>query len=108
MLKRAIYGAVPTKSVAFKAARDGKITRAELKCAAITITSLGPLGGPVTTRSGQRRPKQDHRTTRRAWRSGGGMNLFSSFDHRIIDGADAAEFIQKVRAMLQHLVSLFI
>ena len=36
------------------------------------------------------------------------MNLSSSFDHRVVDGADAAEFIQRIRAMLEHPATLFL
>ena len=35
------------------------------------------------------------------------MNLSSSFDHRVVDGYDAAEFIQRVKAMLEHPATLF-
>jgi 2-oxoisovalerate dehydrogenase E2 component (dihydrolipoyl transacylase) len=36
------------------------------------------------------------------------MNLSSSFDHRVVDGAVAAAFIQRVRALLEHPATLFI
>ncbi len=35
------------------------------------------------------------------------MNLSSSFDHRVVDGYDAAEFIQKIKALLEHPATLF-
>jgi 2-oxoisovalerate dehydrogenase E2 component (dihydrolipoyl transacylase) len=35
------------------------------------------------------------------------MNLSSSFDHRIVDGYDAAEFIQKIKGLLEHPATLF-
>ena len=35
------------------------------------------------------------------------MNISSSFDHRIVDGYDAAEFIQKVKGLLEHPATLF-
>lgn len=35
------------------------------------------------------------------------INLSSSFDHRVVDGFDAAEFIQRVKAMLEHPATLF-
>jgi 2-oxoisovalerate dehydrogenase E2 component (dihydrolipoyl transacylase) len=35
------------------------------------------------------------------------MNLSSSFDHRVVDGYDAAEFIQRVKALLEHPALLF-
>jgi 2-oxoisovalerate dehydrogenase E2 component (dihydrolipoyl transacylase) len=36
------------------------------------------------------------------------MNLSSSFDHRVVDGMDAAEFIQAVRALLEAPAMLFV
>lgn len=36
------------------------------------------------------------------------MNLSSSFDHRIVDGFDAASFIQRIKALLEHPAMLFI
>jgi 2-oxoisovalerate dehydrogenase E2 component (dihydrolipoyl transacylase) len=36
------------------------------------------------------------------------MNLSSSFDHRVVDGADAAGFIQRIRELLEHPALLFI
>jgi len=36
------------------------------------------------------------------------MNLSSSFDHRVVDGADAARFIQAVRARLEVPALLFL
>jgi 2-oxoisovalerate dehydrogenase E2 component (dihydrolipoyl transacylase) len=36
------------------------------------------------------------------------MNLSSSFDHRVVDGYDAAAFIQRVKGMLEHPAALFI
>ena len=36
------------------------------------------------------------------------MNLSSSFDHRVVDGYDAAEFIQRVKGLLEHPATLFI
>ena len=35
------------------------------------------------------------------------MNLSSSFDHRIVDGWDAANFIQRVKALLEHPALMF-
>ena len=35
------------------------------------------------------------------------MNLSSSFDHRVVDGYDAAEFIQKLKVLLEHPATLF-
>ena len=36
------------------------------------------------------------------------MNLSSSFDHRVVDGADAAAFIQRVRELIEHPATLFV
>lgn len=99
------------------AARDGKATREELTGSTITVTSLGPLGGVVTTPV-INRPEvaiigPNKIVERPVVRSGQVvvrkmMNLSSSFDHRVVDGADAAEFIQRIRAVLEHPATLFI
>ena len=92
------------------AARSGKATREELSGSTITITSLGPLGGIITT------PVINHPEVaiigpnkiveRPVFRDGlvvarKLMNLSSSFDHRVVDGMDAAEFVQAIRGMLE-------
>ena len=97
-------------------ARSGKGTKDDLSGSTITVTSLGPLGGIVTT------PVINHPEVaiigpnkivdRPVVRHGQiavrkMMNLSSSFDHRVVDGYDAAEFIQKVKAMLEHPATLF-
>jgi 2-oxoisovalerate dehydrogenase E2 component (dihydrolipoyl transacylase) len=100
-----------------KAARDGKATKDELSGSTITITSLGAIGGLVTTpvinlpetaiigvNKMQELPRFD---------DGGRvvpkklMNLSSSFDHRIVDGYDAAVLIQRVKAYLENPATLF-
>ena len=98
------------------AARENKATKDELTGSTITITSLGPLGGLVTT------PVINHPEVaivgpnaildRPVVRGGvivvrKMMNLSSSFDHRVVDGYDAAEFIQRVKALLEHPALLF-
>ncbi len=97
-------------------ARDGKAARDELIGSTITVSSLGPLGGIVSTpvinppevaivgvnkiverpvvRAGQIAIRKM-------------MNLSSSFDHRIIDGWDAASFIQAIKASLEQPATLF-
>ncbi|MED5622116.1 dihydrolipoamide acetyltransferase family protein [Ideonella sp. BN130291] len=100
-----------------EAARTGKASREELSGSTITITSLGALGGIVTT------PVINHpevaiigvnRIVERPMIRGGAvvarqmMNLSSSFDHRVVDGMDAAEFIQAIRAMLESPAMLFV
>jgi 2-oxoisovalerate dehydrogenase E2 component (dihydrolipoyl transacylase) len=100
-----------------EAARTGKAARDELSGSTITITSLGPLGGIVST------PVINHpevaivgvnRILERPVVKNGGlvprklMNLSSSFDHRVIDGMVAAEFIQTVRGYLESPATLFV
>ena len=100
-----------------EAAREGKATRDELTGGTITVTSLGPLGGVVTTPIINRPQvaiigpnkitekvvlENGQVTTRKV------MNLSSSYDHRVVDGYDAADFIQKIKAMLEHPATLFL
>jgi 2-oxoisovalerate dehydrogenase E2 component (dihydrolipoyl transacylase) len=100
-----------------EAARSGKATREELSGSTITITSLGALGGIVTT------PVINHpevaivginRMVERPMMGGGAvvarqmMNLSSSFDHRVVDGLHAAEFVQRIRAYLECPATLFV
>jgi 2-oxoisovalerate dehydrogenase E2 component (dihydrolipoyl transacylase) len=100
-----------------EAARSGKALREELSGSTITITSLGPLGGIVST------PVINHpevaivgvnrMVDRPVVRNGGlvarkMMNLSSSFDHRVIDGMVAAEFIQAIRGYLECPATLFV
>ncbi|MDX3901398.1 MAG: dihydrolipoamide acetyltransferase family protein [Sphingobium sp.] len=99
-----------------KAARDGSAAREELSGSTITITSLGPLGGVVTT------PVINHpevaiigpnKLIERPIVSGSFvtvrkmMNISSSFDHRIVDGYDAASFIQRLKRLLEHPALIF-
>ncbi|MEP7300386.1 MAG: dihydrolipoamide acetyltransferase family protein [Caldimonas sp.] len=98
-------------------ARGGRMSRDELIGSTITITSLGALGGIVTT------PVINHPEVaivgvnriveRPMFRSGAVvprllMNLSSSFDHRIVDGIDAARFVQALRGFLEAPATLFI
>ena len=99
------------------AARSGSATREELSGSTITLSSLGPLGGIAST------PVINHpevaivgvnRIVERLALRGGTvvarqtMNLSSSFDHRVVDGMDAARFIQAVRATLETPALLFV
>jgi 2-oxoisovalerate dehydrogenase E2 component (dihydrolipoyl transacylase) len=98
------------------AARDGKATRDELSGSTITITSLGPMGGIVSTPV-INRPEVAivgvNKIVERPMVRGGQivirkmMNLSSSFDHRVVDGWDAAEFIQRIRGLLEQPATLF-
>lgn len=100
-----------------EAARASKAAREELSGSTITITSLGPLGGIVTT------PVINHpevaivgvnRIVERPMVRDGAvvirkmMNLSSSFDHRVVDGMDAAQFIQAIRGLLECPALLFV
>ncbi|MBI3678779.1 MAG: 2-oxo acid dehydrogenase subunit E2 [Proteobacteria bacterium] len=97
-------------------AREGKASREELSGSTITITSLGTLGGVVTTPV-INRPEVaiigPNAIVERPVVQGGQivvrkmMNLSSSFDHRVVDGYDAALFIQRVKALLEHPAMLF-
>jgi 2-oxoisovalerate dehydrogenase E2 component (dihydrolipoyl transacylase) len=99
-----------------EAARDGTAKRDELSGSTITITSLGPMGGIVTTPV-INSPEVaivgiNKIAIRPVWRQAAFeprkmMNLSSSFDHRIIDGWDAAEFIQRLRALLEAPARIF-
>ena len=99
------------------AARSGKIVRQELSGSTITITSLGRLGGIVSTpvinypevaivgvnRIVLRPAIRDGAVVARQM-----MNLSSSFDHRVVDGAQAAGFVQSLRGHLEHPATQFI
>ncbi|WP_089177353.1 dihydrolipoamide acetyltransferase family protein [Bosea sp. AS-1] len=97
--------------------RDGTATRDELTGSTITITSLGALGGIATTpvinypevaivgvNKMVVRPVWDGTTfvPRKM------MNLSSSFDHRVIDGWDAAVFVQRLKELLENPATLFV
>ncbi|WP_028745709.1 dihydrolipoamide acetyltransferase family protein [Rhizobium mesoamericanum] len=100
-----------------EAARTGTATRDELGGSTITVSSLGALGGIVST------PVINHpevaivgvnKIAVRPAFDGTQfvprkmMNLSSSFDHRIIDGWDAATFVQRVRVLLETPALIFI
>ncbi len=98
-------------------ARDGKATRDELSGSTITISSLGALGGIVSTPVinhpevaivGVNRIVERPMFVNAAVVARRLMNLSSSFDHRVVDGHDAAEFIQRVRRLLEVPAALFI
>ena len=100
-----------------EAARNGKATREELTGSTLTITSLGTLGGIVSTpvinhpevaivgvnRMAERPVIKNGQIVVRQM-----MNLSSSFDHRVVDGMDAARFIQCVRGWLEAPATLFV
>ncbi|SFA85871.1 2-oxoisovalerate dehydrogenase E2 component (dihydrolipoyl transacylase) [Pseudomonas sp. NFIX10] len=99
------------------AARTGKASRDELSGSTITLTSLGALGGIVSTpvlnlpevaivgvNKIVERPMviKGQIVIRKM------MNLSSSFDHRVVDGMDAAQFIQALRGLLEQPATLFV
>jgi 2-oxoisovalerate dehydrogenase E2 component (dihydrolipoyl transacylase) len=98
-------------------ARSNKATREELTGSTITVTSLGKLGGIASTpiinapevaiiglNKAIERPVVHHGAVavRRI------MNLSSSFDHRFVDGYDAAAMIQALKELLEHPATIFI
>jgi len=100
-----------------EASRAGRVTRDELTGSTITITSLGAIGGIVST------PVINHpevaivgvnRIVERPMMRRGAvvprqmMNLSSSFDHRVVDGVPAAEFVQAIRGLLENPATLFV
>ena len=100
-----------------EAARNNSAKKDELSGSTITVTSLGRLGGIVSTpvinlpevaiigvnRAVERPVVVDGQVAVRLM-----MNLSSSFDHRFVDGYDAAAMIQAVREMLEHPATIFI
>jgi 2-oxoisovalerate dehydrogenase E2 component (dihydrolipoyl transacylase) len=100
-----------------EAARHGKAEREVLSGSTITLTSLGALGGIASTpvlnlpevaivgvnRMVERPVVVNGQIVIRKM-----MNLSSSFDHRVVDGMDAARFIQAVRHLLEQPATLFI
>lgn len=104
-----------------EAARSGAATSAELGGSTLTLTSLGPLGGIVTTPIVNRpevaiigpnkiveRPVfVADALGRDELRRAKLMNLSISCDHRVVDGWDAASFVQAVKALLETPVRLF-
>ena len=100
-----------------EAAKAGTAARDELSGSTVTITSLGALGGVVTT------PVINHpevaivgvnkMMVRPVWDGtqfipSKMMNLSSSFDHRVIDGWDAAVFIQRLKALMETPALIFV
>jgi len=100
-----------------ESARNGKATREELTGSTITVTSLGKLGGIASTpvinapevaiigvNKAVERPVvlNGAITVRRI------MNLSSSFDHRFVDGFDAAAMIQALKERLEHPATIFL
>ncbi len=98
-------------------ARGGKAPREELSGSTITLTSLGALGGiastPVINHPEVAIVGVNRMVERPMFRNGQVvarqlMNLSSSFDHRVVDGMHAAQFIQAMRALLETPALLFV
>jgi 2-oxoisovalerate dehydrogenase E2 component (dihydrolipoyl transacylase) len=99
------------------AARDNSAKKSDLSGSTITITSLGKLGGIVSTpvinspevaiigvnKAVERPVVFNGQVAVRLM-----MNLSSSFDHRFVDGYDAAAMIQRIREMLEHPATIFL
>jgi 2-oxoisovalerate dehydrogenase E2 component (dihydrolipoyl transacylase) len=102
---------------ATEAARDNSATKSDLTGGTITITSLGKLGGIASTpvinlpevgiigvnRAVERPMVFNGQIAVRLM-----MNLSSSFDHRFVDGYDAAAMIQRIKEMLEHPATIFL
>jgi len=100
-----------------EAAKNNTAKKNELSGSTITITSLGRLGGIVSTpvinmpevaiigvnKAVERPVVVDGQIEVRLM-----MNLSSSFDHRFVDGYDAAAMIQQVKELLEHPATIFI
>jgi 2-oxoisovalerate dehydrogenase E2 component (dihydrolipoyl transacylase) len=100
-----------------QAAKDNSAKKEELGGSTITITSLGKLGGIVSTpvinlpevaiigvnRAVERPVVVNGQVAVRLM-----MNLSSSFDHRFVDGYDAAAMIQSIKEMLEHPATIFL
>lgn len=98
-------------------ARAGRAAPVDLTGSTITITSLGAMGGVATTpvinspevaivglNKIVERPIVEHGQICVAKM----MNISSSFDHRVIDGWDAALFVQRLKALLETPALLFV
>lgn len=99
------------------AARNGKASRDELSGSSITLTSLGALGGIVSTPVlnlpevaivGVNKIVERPMVVKGQIVIRKMMNLSSSFDHRVVDGMDAAQFIQAIRGLLEQPATLFV
>jgi 2-oxoisovalerate dehydrogenase E2 component (dihydrolipoyl transacylase) len=98
-------------------ARSNKATREELVGSTITVTSLGKLGGIASTpviNAPEVAIIGLNKAVERPVVVGGAvtvrriMNLSSSFDHRFVDGYDAAALIQTLKDFLEHPATIFI
>ena len=100
-----------------EAAKNNTASKDQLSGSTITITSLGKLGGIVSTpvinmpevgiigvnRAVERPMVVNGEIAVRLM-----MNLSTSFDHRFVDGYDAAAMVQSIKQMLEHPATIFI
>lgn len=114
---RDLWGTAQEINRLANAARNGKASRDELSGSSITLTSLGALGGIVSTPVlnlpevaivGVNRIVERPMVLKGQIVIRKMMNLSSSFDHRVVDGMDAAQFIQAIRGLLEQPASLFL
>ncbi|WP_432755445.1 dihydrolipoamide acetyltransferase family protein [Pseudomonas sp. WMBT8] len=114
---RSLWGTAEEITRLATAARNGKASRDELSGSTITLTSLGALGGIVSTPVlnlpevaivGVNRIVERPMVIKGQIVIRKMMNLSSSFDHRVVDGMDAAQFIQAIRGLLEQPASLFL
>lgn len=114
---RSLWGNAEEIARLAAAARNGKASRDELSGSTITLTSLGALGGIVSTPVlnlpevaivGVNRIVERPMVIKGQIVVRKMMNLSSSFDHRVVDGMDAAQFIQAIRGLLEQPASLFL
>jgi 2-oxoisovalerate dehydrogenase E2 component (dihydrolipoyl transacylase) len=114
---RDLWGCAAEVNRLAEAAKTSTATREDLSGSTITITSLGAMGGVATTpvinypevailgvNKMMVRPVWDGSTfvPRKM------MNLSSSFDHRVVDGWDAAVFIQRIKTLLESPALIFV
>jgi 2-oxoisovalerate dehydrogenase E2 component (dihydrolipoyl transacylase) len=114
--RRSLYAMATEIRRVSDAARSNKATREELSGSTLTLTSLGKLGGIASTpiinapevciigvNKAMERPVVKHGAivVRRM------MNLSASFDHRFVDGHDAASLVQALKETLEHTALIF-
>jgi 2-oxoisovalerate dehydrogenase E2 component (dihydrolipoyl transacylase) len=114
---RDLWGAAAEVLRLARATRSGKVVRNELSGSTITLSSLGALGGimstPVINPPEVAIVGVNAIVMRPVFRGGAVvarqmMNLSSSFDHRVVDGAIGAAFVQSLRQHLEHPATLFV
>lgn len=114
---RSLWDSAAEISRLASAARNGKASRDELSGSTITLTSLGALGGIVSTPVlnlpevaivGVNKIVERPMVVKGQVVIRKMMNLSSSFDHRVVDGMDAALFIQAIRGLIEQPATLFL